>query len=71
MRSGGEELRDTGGVEASFSKAEGRSQTGATSSNDNGIVFVVDNGVLAGDEAGGLLGPKVLGSEDAGGGASR
>jgi hypothetical protein len=71
VRSGGEELGDTGRVEASFSKAEGRSQTGATSSDDNGIVFVIDDGVLAGDEAGCLLGPEVLGSEDAGGGAGR
>jgi len=48
---GREELGDTSSVEASLSETEGRSQTSSSSADNNGIVLVVDNGVLAGDEA--------------------
>lgn len=41
VRSSGEKLRDTGSVESSFSKTEGGTQTGTTSTDDDGIVFVV------------------------------
>ena len=50
VRTGREELGDTGGVEASLSETKGCSQTSASSTNDNGIVLVVDDGVLAGDK---------------------
>jgi hypothetical protein len=66
--SGGEELGDTGGVEASFSETEGCSQTSSSSANNDGIVLVVDNGVLARDKARCLLRPQVLSSEDTSGG---
>ncbi len=50
MRTGREELGNTGCVEASLGKTEGRTQTSSSSTNNNGIVFVVNNGVLARDE---------------------
>lgn len=67
MRSSGEELGYAGGVEASFSKTESCTQTRASGSDDDGIVLVVDDGVLARDEARSLLGLEVLGRENAGG----
>lgn len=67
MRPRGEELRDTGSVEASLGETEGSAQTGTTSTDDDGIVLVVDDGVLARDEAGSLLSTQVLGRDDAGG----
>lgn len=51
VRSSGEKLRDTSCVEASLSETEGRSQTGSSSADNDGIVLVVDDGVLAGDES--------------------
>jgi hypothetical protein len=51
VRSGGEKLRYAGRVETRFSQTEGRSQTGSSSADDNGIVFVVDDRVFAGNEA--------------------
>ena len=69
MRSGGEKLGDTGRVEASFSETKGCSQTCATSTDDDGIVFVVNYRVFLRDEAGSLLRLEVLGSEDSGGGS--
>lgn len=71
MRTGREELGDTGSVEASFGETEGRAQTSTSSANNDGIVLVVDDGVLARDKARGLLGLQVLGSKDAGGGPCR
>jgi len=50
MRTGREKFRDTSSVEASLGKTEGGTQTSSSSTNDDGIVLVVDNGVLAGDE---------------------
>lgn len=46
MRTGGEELGDTGGVEAGFGETEGGTETGTTGTDDKGIVGVVDDGVL-------------------------
>ena len=47
VRSGGEELCDAGRVEAGLCETECGAQTGASRSDDNGIVLVVDDGVLA------------------------
>jgi hypothetical protein len=44
MTSSREELRYAGSVEASLGKTKSSSQTGATSTNNNGIVFVVLQG---------------------------
>lgn len=41
MTSRREELRDTSGVEAGFRQAEGRAQTGTSSADDDGIIFMV------------------------------
>jgi hypothetical protein len=41
VRSCGEKLRDTGSVETGFRKTEGGTQTGTTSTDDDGIVLVV------------------------------
>jgi hypothetical protein len=41
VRSGREELGDTGSVEAGLSETEGSSQTGTTSTNNESIVLVV------------------------------
>lgn len=41
VRSRGEELRNTGSVEASFRQTESGTQTGTTSTDDDGIVLVV------------------------------
>lgn len=71
VRTGREELGDTGGVEASLGETKGGAQTGSSSADDDGIVLVVDDGVLARDKARGLLGLQVLGSKDAGGGPCR
>ena len=51
MRTSREKLGDTSSVEASLSETEGRTQTSSSSANDDGIVLVVDNGVLARDES--------------------
>jgi hypothetical protein len=67
MRSGWEEFRYTSRVEASFSKTKGRSETRATRAYNNGIIFVVYDGVLLRDEARRLFRLQVVGREDAGG----
>ena len=41
VRSRGEELRDTGRVEAGFGQTEGGTETGATGTNNEGIVLVI------------------------------
>jgi hypothetical protein len=41
VTSGGEQLRDTGGVEASLGQAKGGAQTGAAGTDNNGIVLVI------------------------------
>jgi hypothetical protein len=64
VRPSGEKLGYTGGVETSFSKTERGTKTSSSSADNNGIVFVVDNGVFAGDEARRFLCPQVLGSEN-------
>lgn len=71
VRTGGKELGDTSSVEASLGKTEGRTQTSSSSTDDNGIVLVVNDGVLARDEPRSLLSPDVLGTKDAGGGPCR
>ena len=71
VRTGREELGDTGSVEASLSETEGRTQTSSSSTNDDGIVLVIDDGVLAGDESRSLFRLQVLGSKDTGGGPCR
>lgn len=48
---GGEKLRDTGGVETSLSETESGTETGTTGTNDKGIVGVVNDGVLGSDRA--------------------
>jgi len=58
VRTGREELSDTGGVQASLGKTEGGTKTSTTGSNDESIVLVVDNGVLAGKVGGSLLGAE-------------
>lgn len=45
-----EELRDARGVKASLGETESGSQTGTTCADDDGIVLVVDDGVLASDD---------------------
>jgi hypothetical protein len=57
MRSGGEELRYAGRVEASLSETEGCSQPRASSSNNDSVILVVDDRVLLGDESGCFLCP--------------
>lgn len=49
--SGREELCNTGSVETSFSKTESSTKTSTTSTDDNSIVFVVNDGVFAGNWA--------------------
>ena len=51
VRTSGKELRDTGSVEASLSETKGCSQTRTSSTNNNGIILVIDDRVLAGDKA--------------------
>lgn len=41
MASCREQLRDTGGVEASFRKSEGGAETSTTGTHNNGVIFVV------------------------------
>lgn len=41
VRTSGEELGDTSGVEASLSETEGSTQTGTTGTDHNGIVLVI------------------------------
>ena len=41
VRSRGEELRNTGSVEASFRQTESGTQTGTSSTDNDGIVLVV------------------------------
>jgi hypothetical protein len=70
VRSGREQLGDTGSVEASLSKTEGGSQTGTAGTDNEGIVFVVDDGVLVAEEWRGLLCAKRLVCDDASGGSA-
>merc|ERR1712093_21258 len=55
--SGGEELCDAGGVEAGLCETEGGSQAGTTGADDDGIVLVVDDRVLAGDDGRSFFSP--------------
>lgn len=72
MRSSGEQLGDTGSVEASLGETEGGSQTSTTGADNESIVFVVNDGVLVAQEWRGLLCAKRLVCDDAsGGGAAR
>jgi hypothetical protein len=47
MGSGREQLRDAGGLEASFGETEGSSETSSSSSDHNGIVLMVDDGIIS------------------------
>ena len=47
MRSGREELGNAGCLEASLRKTEGGTKTGATSTNDDGVILVINNCVIA------------------------
>jgi hypothetical protein len=72
MRSSGEQLGDTGSVEAGLGKTEGGSQTSTAGADDESIVFVVNDGVLVAEEWRGLLCAKGLVCDDtSGGGAAR
>ena len=44
---GGEELGDDGGLEPLLNEAESCSEAGTSSSNDDGIVLMVDDWVLS------------------------
>jgi hypothetical protein len=46
VRTRGEQFRDTGSLETSLSKAEGSAESGATGTDDDRVVGVVDNGVV-------------------------
>lgn len=70
VRSGREKLGDTGSVEASLGETEGGSQTGTTSTNNQSIVFVVNDGVLVAEERRSLLRAKGLVCDDTGGGGA-
>ena len=71
VRSGREELRYTSGVEASFGETEGCSQTSSTGADDNGIVFMIDDGIFLRNEPRSFFRFEVLGSEDASGRSRR
>ena len=47
MASCREELGDACGFETSFGETEGGSQTGTTSADDDGVVLVIDDCVVA------------------------
>jgi hypothetical protein len=51
VRPSGEKLGYTGCVETSFSETKRGAETSSSSTDNNGIVFVVDDGVFARDEA--------------------
>lgn len=70
VRSGREELGNTGSVEASLSETESGSQTGTTSTDNQSIVFMVNDGVLVAEEGRSLLCAKGLVCDDAGGGGT-
>lgn len=65
----GEKLGNTGSVETSLCETESGSQTGATSTNDNRIVLVVNDWVFVGEEWGSLLCAKRLVGDDPRGGS--
>jgi len=70
VRSGREKLGDTGGVEASLSETEGGSQTSTTGTDNESIVFVVNDRVLVAEERRSLLCAKGLVCDDTGGGGA-
>ncbi len=47
MASSREELGDACGLEASLGETEGGAQTGTTSADDDGVVLVIDDCVVA------------------------
>ena len=47
VAAGGEELGDDGGLEPLLNKTESCSEAGTSSSNDDGIVLMVDDWVLS------------------------
>ena len=46
MRSGWEELGDASSLEASLGKTEGSSETGTASTDNNGVIFMINNSVV-------------------------
>lgn len=46
MGSSREKLGDAGGFETSLGESEGGAQTSTTGTNDNGVVLVIDHGVV-------------------------
>ena len=46
MRPSGEQLRNASGLETSLGKSEGGSETGTTSSDDDGIILMINDGVV-------------------------
>lgn len=51
VRSGWEQLGDTGSIESGLGETEGGAQTGAAGTDDDGVVGVIDDGVFIGDRA--------------------
>ena len=47
VRSGREKLGNAGGFETSLGESEGSAESSATGSNDDGVVLVIDDGVVA------------------------
>lgn len=58
--SGWEQLGDTSDLEALLNQTEGGSKTGTTGTDDNTVVFVVNDVVVLGHGGGGLLTVQVV-----------
>ena len=50
MRSSGKEFSDTSCVETGFCESKCSSESSASSPDDDGIVFMIDDGVFASDD---------------------
>lgn len=46
VRSGGEKFRDTGSFETLFDETKGSSKTGSSSTNDDGVESVINDGIF-------------------------
>lgn len=47
VRTSREKLSDTSGFEASFSESESSAETGTTSSDDNSVISVINDGIVS------------------------
>ena len=47
MRTSREKLSDTSGFETSFSESESSAETGTTSSDDNSVISVINDGIVS------------------------